>query len=165
MISVVPDTYQFAGQLKVIACFSFHAADFEKRFSISFTPYIEDGLGDALGKVVQLSSGRHFLLKELLQAPIPRMYVETDDTNGTIDGLNDLLNEMGLSHDDCLWTLIEGDEEVACVLMREDDNGRRFEVERFEDKLTARLRMDELEKGGHKQYFWIENLNSGITQR
>jgi hypothetical protein len=160
MISAAPDSYKFDGQLKHVAYFPFHAVDIEKKFSISFTRYVEDGLGDALGKIIRLNSGRHFLLKELLDAPIPRLFAESDETNGTEDGVIDLLHEMGLSQEDCLWSLPEGYDEAACVILREDDNGQRFEVGRFEDRLMARLRMHELSKGGHKQHFWIERLNS-----
>lgn len=126
MISPASDSYEFDGELKHVAYFPFHAADFENKFSISFTRYVEDGLGDALGKIVRLSSGRHFLLKELLDAPTPRLFAESDETHGTVDGVIDLLDEMGLSQEDCLWSLPEGYDEIPCALMREDDNGQRF---------------------------------------
>ncbi|MCF6299054.1 MAG: hypothetical protein L3J01_04160 [Thiomicrorhabdus sp.] len=95
----------------------------------------------------------------MLEASIPRLYAEADDDNCTNEGLDDLLSEMGVLKDDCLWTLVEGYDAVECVLMREDDNGQRFEVEHFRNKIEAKLRLHELSAGGHKQFFWVESNN------
>lgn len=43
-------------------------------------------------------------------------------------------------------------------LFREDDNGARFVVARFESQQAAQQRADELAHGGHKQHYFIEPI-------
>ncbi|WP_207062366.1 SPOR domain-containing protein [Motiliproteus sp. SC1-56] len=42
-------------------------------------------------------------------------------------------------------------------LYRQDDNGNRFLVARFERRRSAQARLQQLAAGGHKQLYWIEN--------
>lgn len=40
-------------------------------------------------------------------------------------------------------------------LWRQDDNGNRFVVGRWPDRVTAEARQAELSRGHHKQTYWI----------
>ena len=40
-------------------------------------------------------------------------------------------------------------------LWREDDNGNRFLITIYERRRDAEQRLQELQKGGHKQLYWI----------
>jgi hypothetical protein len=44
---------------------------------------------------------------------------------------------------------------VSFVLMREDDNGVRFCVQRFSRRSKAERKMRDLVQGGHKRLFWV----------
>lgn len=43
-------------------------------------------------------------------------------------------------------------------LWRQDDNGNRFVVGEFPIRALAGARLAELQKGQHKQTYWIEDL-------
>lgn len=47
------------------------------------------------------------------------------------------------------------------VLVRQDDNGHRFEVERFSNRATAEARLAELASTPyrHKQSYWVEETD------
>jgi DNA-binding LacI/PurR family transcriptional regulator len=41
------------------------------------------------------------------------------------------------------------------VVWRQDDNGNRYEVARFDDQAEAQASADSLEAAGHRQIYWI----------
>jgi hypothetical protein len=41
------------------------------------------------------------------------------------------------------------------VVWRQDDNGNRYEVARFDDQDEAQARANSLEATGHRQIYWI----------
>ena len=42
------------------------------------------------------------------------------------------------------------------VLYREDDNGARFLIDRFDSREEAERKAADLAHGGHKQYYFVE---------
>jgi len=50
-------------------------------------------------------------------------------------------------------------------LWRQDDNGQRFLVDRFDSRQAAQLRQDELSAGGHRQIYWIEAVGEPAPQQ
>lgn len=47
-------------------------------------------------------------------------------------------------------------------LWRQDDNGNRFLIGTFRDRRSAEERLNELQRGFHKQMFWIsEDTENG----
>ncbi len=105
MFAVAPESHQFKSGLSPIAIFSFRATEAERRFGIQFTKYWDDGLGEALGRIISVDSGRHFMLKELLNAGTPALFAEADDHDRTTDGLMDLLSGLGIRREECIWTI------------------------------------------------------------
>jgi hypothetical protein len=105
MIAVVSDSHQFRSCILPIAVFNFQAAEAEMRFGFVFTRYQEDGLGDALGKIVRVDSGRHFMLKERLDSRTPSVFAEADDQDRTPEGLHELLKCLGVRREECVWTI------------------------------------------------------------
>lgn len=50
----------------------------------------------------------------------------------------------------------------AWALMRLDDNGNAFEMERFADKAEAEKTRDVFEKRAHKQHYFVTHKDAAI---
>ncbi|WP_203901757.1 hypothetical protein [Virgisporangium aliadipatigenens] len=48
----------------------------------------------------------------------------------------------------------------AWIVWRQDDNGNRFEVRRFDDRAAAEALAAEMEARGHKQIYWVAPAES-----
>lgn len=46
---------------------------------------------------------------------------------------------------------------MTFTLWRQDDNGQRFRIENFSCRAAAEQRQQELQRGGHRQFYWIES--------
>lgn len=104
-MKIAPDNHPFRSHLETVAIFPFRTAEFEARYNIQLRKYWEDGLGHAMGRVIRLDSGRHFMFKELLDAKVSRLFAEADRNDCTDEGLVELLSDMALKEEDCVWTL------------------------------------------------------------
>jgi hypothetical protein len=45
---------------------------------------------------------------------------------------------------------------APCVLLRQDDNGNRYQVSRHATREEAQAAADMYEARGHKQLYWVE---------
>ena len=45
---------------------------------------------------------------------------------------------------------------APCVLLRQDDNGNRYQVSRHATREEAQAAADVYEARGHKQLYWVE---------
>ena len=57
--------------------------------------------------------------------------------------MDDILAELGVTAEDCLWTLTEGYEPVPHSVFREDDNGHRSLVGEFPSRIDALLKIED----------------------
>jgi hypothetical protein len=94
-MEIARDNHCFRIYLDTVVIFPFHGAEFEERYGIVLRRYWEDGLGRALGRVVRLPFGRHFMLKELLDARVCRLFPEADELDQTSDALLNFLRTWG----------------------------------------------------------------------
>lgn len=104
-MEITTEVEVFKSPLETVVIFPFHTPEFEKRYGITLIKYWEDGLGNAMGRMIKLPSGRCFVIKELLDSRISRVFAESDSRNCNSEGLSDLLNEMAIKEEDCVWTL------------------------------------------------------------
>ncbi|MFB7513800.1 SPOR domain-containing protein [Streptomyces sp. NPDC056144] len=49
---------------------------------------------------------------------------------------------------------------LTWVVVRQDDNGNRYRVGRYETEDEARKMADSLDSRGHKQLYWVERVGS-----
>lgn len=52
--------------------------------------------------------------------------------------------------------------ETKWVVMRQDDSGNKFEIQRDLSRDQASLMVVEFEEKGHKQLYWMEEQNLGL---
>ncbi|MEU5220298.1 SPOR domain-containing protein [Streptomyces sp. NPDC020807] len=49
---------------------------------------------------------------------------------------------------------------LTWVVVRQDDNGNRYRVGRYETEAEAQKMADSLDSRGHKQLYWVERVGS-----
>ena len=47
---------------------------------------------------------------------------------------------------------------------RQDDHGNRFLVDRLPSRALARIRLEQLTRSPHKQFYWISATGSGVSR-
>ena len=154
MLKPEPETFKINERLHAVAMVRYHAEDIEKSHNLQFFRYEEDGLGPTIGGVFTASSGRNFVLTEHLLSPCPRLCIDVPASQAGQEALDDILGELNMGIDDCLWTMNDGYEAIPHVVYREDDNGHRSLVGKFRCRTEALIKIDDLSVGGHKQYYW-----------
>ena len=161
MLRREPDGFKIDEHLNGLALLRCHAEDIEKSHQLQFSRYEEEGLGPTIGGVFTTPSGRTFVLTENLLSPYPRLNIAAAASGANREALDDILAELGVTAEDCLWTLTEGYEPVPHSVFREDDNGHRSLVGEFPSRIDALLKIEELSRGGHKQHYWEEPTTDG----
>jgi len=84
------------------------------------------------------------------------MYTE-DEPNHTIQkkrSCEEITSEVHLSRTD----------QSRWKLLRQDDNGNRFEISRFSSRSEALEILAEFEKRAHKQTYWLEACDEETAQ-
>lgn len=101
--------------------------------------------------------GRPFLARSLLEKP-GETGISKQARDDCHDAIIDLFEALSIDDDDC--TFINPELELsrlpAWVLRRQDDNGNRFEVDRFKSYAKACAQADILTARGHKQFYWVD---------
>lgn len=64
---------------------------------------------------------------------------------------------MRYGHDGCVADT--GTADRRWIVWRQDDNGNRYEVERFASRADADALAAEMEARGHRQLYWVAAAN------
>jgi len=144
------------GDWRFIAGLPFKFDEFEQNYDFDFTEYEEDGLGPCKAAAFELKSGRQVLLKCLLWATNPFMYLESLSNQSFLDeDIDEVLAFLKVNDEDvlCLHSDQEGD---VFKLWRQDDHGTQYNIKDYDNRVDAVLKLLELKRQSHKQEYWVE---------
>lgn len=117
----------------------------------------KDDMGEMEVALIESCEGRQFGLFRYLDSPkvdhtAIMIHKDCEDVNLV---LNDVMLSLGIGSDEFLSFDPKFTFE-SHTLWRQDDNGNRINVESFNCQADAEIKLKNLEKGGHKQTYWIE---------
>lgn len=151
------DRTPFPELLSCIAISRMRAADFERKYDLALERIVEEGLGNAAAGYIELKNGRRIVVMELMDMLVPRLFIKVPKSAESAETMDEVLADFGLTEEDFLWTIKDG-EEGRYELYRTDDNGGRFRIAEFGDKVQAELAKERFEASQHKQAYWVERV-------
>jgi hypothetical protein len=121
-----------------------------------------DGLGWYSGAVfASLATGRSFAFRgntfDVGMGPLMTS-IKIGEKDDPTDAISDLVEVLGLREREVLWwdPAIAVDALPRWIVVRQDDNGNRFECESLLSRSAAVSLCETMTARGHKQEYWVE---------
>lgn len=147
------------GDYRPTAQINVKTSDLAKKFDLTFEDYYESGMGITKVGNFMTETGIQFYLQEYPTINVINTYIGCLNDPETLGkDLDEILEALGLTSEKIIY-LYEDVKLIPHELWRQDDNGHKFLVETFICKTDAVKAMKDFEGRGHKQTYWVEEIN------
>ena len=147
------------GKYEPLAIIKYSAEELSERYKLEFEIAEEDGLGTIKEARCITCLGNQFALIQYLQSPEPYKtmtnVIGLYDVSTMTQQLEHILELLNLSLSELIW-ISPKIHFLPYELWRQDDNGVKYLIGVFPNKLDALKSLQEFESFHHKQTYWLQ---------